>query len=133
MKTYFNLDSPQSEHLLADIKKGAAEERQIVHCPNGHLAVYRRLGELVLKVKHNNRDETIIWPWISGWVIHERLLADVRQRGLTGYQLRPPTVGFSDGGESKDYRELVVTGWAGVPRAASGIRLLHSCRACIWS
>src|SRR5262249_50388021 len=56
--TYFILESPRSERLLAEAPD---EQHEIVHCPNGHLKVYRRVGDLRLHVKHNQNDEKIVW------------------------------------------------------------------------
>ncbi|HET9408154.1 MAG TPA: hypothetical protein VFO39_13020 [Candidatus Sulfotelmatobacter sp.] len=120
---------------MADTMKGAPEEKhEILRCPitDEHLDGSRRVSELALQVKHNHTDESIIWAWVDGCVIHQRLLEEFAKREFSGYRLRPATVRFRDGAISKDYRELVVTGWAGVARPESGIRIVKSCRVCHW-
>jgi hypothetical protein len=125
--TYFILEGSDNERLRADTPN---EEYEIVRCPNGHMSVYRRIGDLALRVKHNKRDERIIWAWISGCVFHKSILAEFDRQGFTGYRLRPATVRFRDGTVSDQYQELVVTGWAGVARAESGIRPTIKCERC---
>jgi len=135
MITYFNLHAPESAHLRADEMEGApTEERQILRCQasSDHLAGRRRLRDLALQVRHNKRDELIIWPWISGCLIHDRLLAEFKRHELTGYRVRDARVRFRDGVVSRDYRELQVTGWGGVARPESGIRIVKCCQACRW-
>lgn len=105
--TYFNLAEPDNERLLADAPN---EKHEIVRCPKGHLAVYRRIDDLALEVKHTKREERIIWKWISGCVFHESILAEFERDGIAGYRLRPASVKFKDGPVSYEYRELIVTG-----------------------
>jgi hypothetical protein len=132
MVTYFNLQAPDSDRLLADHMEGTPAY-EIEHCSRGHLAVYRRISDLALQLKHDNRDETMVWPWFSGGcVIHEQLLTKFEEQKFTGYRLRPATVRFRDGARSRDYREVVVTGWAGIARPESGIQVLEKCPACAW-
>jgi len=133
MVTYFNLGAPDSDGLRADHMEGAPDEKEIVHCPRGHVAVYRRTSDLALQLKHSKRNETVIWPWTSGdCVVHKRLLAEFEQHQLTGYRLRTAIVRSRDGVVSRDYCELIVTGWAGVARPESGIRIIERCPACPW-
>jgi hypothetical protein len=135
MITYFNLHAPSSEHLLAYHLEGAERHDEVIPCPisTDHFDGRRRVNNLALEVKHNKRDEQIIWPWIPGGVVvHKQLLAEFKRHGFTGYRLKSATVRFRDGVISQDYRELVVTGWAGVARPESGIRIVESCPACHW-
>jgi hypothetical protein len=129
MVTYFNLHSLDNERLPADAPN---QEHRILRCSAGHLDVNRRVSDLAVEVKHNNRGEAIIWAWISGCLVHERLLEEFRRRELTGYRVRDASVRFRDRLVSAEYRELIVTGWAGVARPESGIRVVKSCRTCHW-
>jgi hypothetical protein len=135
MITYFNLHRPETERFFADDMQGApTEERRTRWCTAGtrHLAENRRVSDLALEVKHNDRNEIIIWPWLGTCVLHKRLVTEFSRHKLTGYRLREATIRFRDGVVSSDYRELVVTGWAGVARPESGVRVLKSCPACRW-
>jgi hypothetical protein len=135
MVTYFNLHAPSSEGLLAHYLEGSQVKNEVIPCriSSEHLDGRRRVSDLALEVKHDKRDEQIIWPWIPETVvIHKRLLAEFKSRSITGYRLKPATVRFRDGGISRDYMELVVTGWAGTARPESGIQVVESCPACHW-
>jgi hypothetical protein len=63
-------------------------------------------------------------------VVHNSITTEFRNRGFTGYRLRPATVRFRDGTVSQEYSELLVTGWAGIARPECGIRLAESCPGC---
>src|SRR5690349_11849317 len=124
MNTYFHLGSSRDHRLLADRPKSAPKpQSDIRRCPltTDHVDGSRRLSELVLAVSHNDQDQSMIWSWMSECLIHEQLLAILRAANLTGYRTRPATVRFGNGVISKEYRELVVTGWGGVAPPESGI------------
>jgi hypothetical protein len=82
------------------------------------------------EVKHNRAEEEIIWSWLSGFVVHEKVLEGFNREGFTGYRVNPAKVRFRDGSISTEYREFIVTGWAGIATPQSGVRLLKSCSAC---
>ena len=64
------------------------------------------------------------------FAIHERLLEEFEKEGFTGYRVKPATVRFRDGLTSTEYRELIVTGWAGIALPESGVQLVQSCAGC---
>jgi len=130
MAEYSKFSHAESERLLADEEPMC--EREISPCPvsTEHNARVRRIGDLLLQVKHNKRDELIIWSWTSDYVVHESLLAEFDKREFSGYQLRPATVRFRDGFVSNDYREVIVVGWGGHARPESGIQLIEKCPGC---
>jgi len=72
----------------------------------------------------------MIWGWTGGCAVHESLLAEYEQEGFTGYRTKPATILFRDGQESNEYREFIVTGWAGVASRESGVQLLEECPGC---
>jgi hypothetical protein len=90
----------------------------------------RRWNEIFVQVRHNKREETIIWT-IGDRVMHERLLSEFEGQGFTGYRPLPAKVRFRDGSVSQEYREFIVTGWAGVAHPESGMRLVEICPACL--
>lgn len=132
MPTYFNLHWPKSERLMGENQSYA--NREDTECPitTEHIDGSRRVGPLSVRLAHNLRDETMIWCWIEGLVIHRRLLTEFEQHRLTGFRTQPAAVRFSDNSISNDYLEFVVTGWAGLARQESGIQLRDSCPACHW-
>ena len=132
MVTYFNLASPYSERLMADTE--IEEETEYRACPitTKHNDGHRRISQLALTLKHNRRDETMIWCWVEGLVIHEKVLDGFKQQGFTGYRTRASTVRFRDGKLSNEYQEFIVTGWAGIATPESGVRVKRGCSACHW-
>ncbi len=131
MPECFNLRGPESERLLAGDEP--PREQVVLHCPISleHNGGRREVGELMLQLKHNKRDQWIIKDWMGNRVVHESLLAEFDRRGFTGYRLLPSTVRFRDGSVSSEYRELVVVGWGGHARPESGIRLREECPGCL--
>ena len=133
MIEYFRLAQPESDRLYASTigeRRLEAQACSIVRGIGKHSAVRRRWGaQLALEVRHNDRDQWLI-PQMEGMVAHARLLAEFEKRGFTGYRLIPASVRFRDGYVSKDYSELVVTGWAGVSPPESGIVVTNACTNC---
>ncbi|MBV8436931.1 MAG: hypothetical protein JOY95_05395 [Silvibacterium sp.] len=101
-------------------------------CPAGgkHGKTCRRIGDLHHVVKHNDRQEHMIWGGVIA--VHEGVVERLEREGFSGFRTRPARVTFLDGGTSDEYREFTVTGWAGVVRPESGMRLLDSCPGCLW-
>lgn len=132
MIKYFNFTYPRAERLMADFNK-CFGERETIPCPlsSVHDGGNRRISPLYLEVKHNQRDELIIWAWGQGCAIHEQLLEEFKGEGFSGYRVRPATVSFSDGTVSTEYREFIITGWAGVAAPESGVRLMKNCPGCL--
>jgi hypothetical protein len=112
--------------------KSLREEQPDSQCliSTEHKLGRRRIGPLSLEVKHNRREEQIIWLWLGGLVVHEQLLDAFQEQGFTGYRANPATVRFRDGVISTEYLEFIVTGWAGIASPESGIRLVESCPGC---
>ena len=128
MNLYFNMTHPDSERLIAEVKNSYGEGRRC-SVTTEHRGGFPRIGPLFLQVKHDRRDEQIICGWWD-FVIHESLLEEFEKEGFTGYQVKPATVRFRDGSETTDYREFVVTGWAGIASPGSGVQLVQSCNGC---
>jgi hypothetical protein len=88
--------------------------------------------ELDVVVKHNKRDHMMIWAGVpEKCFVHIRLLEEIGSAGFTGFSSQLATVRFRDGFLSNEYRRLVVTGWGGLARPESGIRLVEHCPGCI--
>jgi hypothetical protein len=131
MIPYFNFTYPWAERLMADCNKSFGE-RETFSCPISptHNDGDRRISPLYLEVKHNRRDEQIIWG--GGCAIHESILAEFEKESFTGYRVKPATVRFQDGTVSEEYHEFIVTGWAGVMSPESGVHVVKSCPGCHW-
>jgi hypothetical protein len=132
MIEYFELAGSDSHHLSATDTDQNPNE--VTLCPattgwNQHRCS-RRVADLELEVRHTRHDEWIVAAFCQGLVMHARLLEEFEKRSLTGYRLRPATVRFRDGSLSREYSQLVVTGWAGVAPPESGIELIEACGQC---
>jgi hypothetical protein len=126
---YFELMAPDTERLWADHNKSSGERTEMSCSVNPqHRKLSYRTTPLYLEVKHNSRQEHMIWAWDVA--IHNELAEKFREEGFTGYQLKPAVVRFRDGRTSSEYQELVVTGWAGSASAASGMTLIETCPGC---
>jgi len=130
MTTYYILEDPASRTLEAHEAEDVPAKLEWWQCPlNRDHKGWRRLSDLALEVHHRKHDETLIAYGMKR-VIHTSLAEQFEKHGLNGYRLRPATVRFRDGILSKEYLQLIVTGWAGVARPESGIRLIEGCTAC---
>jgi hypothetical protein len=81
MVVYFNLRGPDSEQLLGDDESYGNRESRPCPITNEHVDFSRRIGPMRVKLKHNRRDEQMIWCWVFGTVIHEALLAEFKNKG----------------------------------------------------
>jgi hypothetical protein len=131
VKNCFALCSPDSDRLIGSARQGSWLDVDRRICPDNprHMPGTRRWNKILVEVSHNKREETIIWT-IGDFLIHQSLLAEFQRKGFTGYLPLPARVRFRDGSESDQYREIIVTGWAGVAHPDSGIRLVEVCPAC---
>ena len=131
MKKCFKLSAPDSDTLIGAALRGSWLDLERRTCPIDpvHIPGARLWNNILVKVAHNQRDESIIWT-IGDCLIHETLLTEFERMGFTGYQSLPATVRFRNGSTSDQYRELIVTGWAGTVHPESGIQHVHACPAC---
>jgi len=128
---FFQWQGIYSKELTPDFEREyRAKERHLV-CPlkTEHREL-RRPGPLHHFVGHNDRNQQIIWG--EDIAVHESVVANFEKEGFTGFRTKPAKVTFQDGQTSDEYLEFIVTGWAGVVRPESGMRLLESCSACPW-
>jgi hypothetical protein len=132
MIEYFELEGSPSRHLSATDVVENPNELTLCSVTSGwnqHRSS-RRVADLKLEVKHNLHDQRIIAALCQGLVMHVSVLEKFERRKITGYRLRPATVRFRDGSISRDYSQLMVTGWAGIAPPESGIELIEACGEC---
>ena len=130
---FWFLDLPKSERLFGVSEGELRSQVTMGVCPVDpyHRRVKRTWQPLDVEVKHNKRDETMIWVGTpSRILVHESILNDLQKLGFSGHHPMPATIRFRDGSQSYEYSELVVTGWGGVAPEASGIRITQECPAC---
>jgi hypothetical protein len=128
---FFQFEGRYSGDLLVDSAKQQNQWRY-ESCPIGgnHGRRGYRVGELHYYLKHNRRNEHIIWG--GDIAIHASVLENFASEGFTGFRTKPAKITFLDGETSDEYREFIVTGWAGAVQPESGMRLLDSCAGCLW-
>ena len=133
MPEYYLLAPPDSTAPLAE-QIAEAADWEISVCPTAdylHFDGHRLKSNLTVKVSHNRKNVLLIWAWLRGRpLIHEKLIEELEAMGATGYRLKPGSVRFQDGSVSNEYRELVVTGWAGVASPDSGLKPIERCLDC---
>ncbi len=129
---YYFIEPVYSDRFYGDGNESYSQ-RETIPCPitREHLDGSRRVGPLHMRLHHNDRREWIIWS-VAGLVIHQDILEDFEKAQFTGFLTQPATVQFKDGTMSHDYREFIVTGWAGIARPESGIKVCVDCSACHW-
>jgi hypothetical protein len=128
---FFQIEALRGGDLGVDFAKEISQWRY-ESCPAGgkHGKRRRRLGGLHYHLNHNHRDEHILWG--SSIAVHSSVVERFEREGFTGFCTKPAKVTFLDGETSDEYREFIVTGWAGVARPESGMKLLDSCPGCFW-
>lgn len=129
---YYYIEPVYSDRFYGD-GNDSYSQRETIHCPitREHLDGSRRVGPLNLKVHHNDRSEWIIWS-VAGLVVHQDMLEEFGKEKFSGFRTEPATVQFKDGTISREYREFIVTGWAGIAKPESGVKVRQDCPACHW-
>lgn len=98
-------DDPSKYDLLADF--GASlKQREYTACPAGgnHGKSGRRIGPLHYVVKHNDRQEHMIWG--SQIAVHESVVQRLEREGFSGFRTQAAKVTFLDG-ETSDHEMQV--------------------------
>lgn len=128
---FYQLQATYKRELMVDFEK-ESEQREYIPCPSGreHKGRLRRIGSLHNFVKHNDRNEKIIWG--LDVAVHESVIEQFEKEGFTGFRTKPAEITFQDSQTSDEYREFIVTGWAGVVRPESGMRVLETCTGSKW-
>ena len=76
--------------------------------------------------------QDFVWTWQSECLVQDDVLKLFKASGLTGYEVKPVKARFNRASERECPRlwEIIVTGWAGLASAESGIKLVERCNAC---
>lgn len=129
---FWRLDSPSNDRKLAEWDPTVEQQSVVCSAHPGHQRAGRRLGPLRVVLPSDIRDD-VIWTWYSECLVQESVLKLLAREGITGYSTREVRVERKSGaGGLPPLSELVVTGWGGVARPSSGIRLdpTRSCPSC---
>ena len=125
---FYHLDHPANDHhRLAEWDHDAMEgDHKIVYCPvnPGH----QRAGGPRLKDLNVTLPKPVpqdfVWTWYSECLIQDHVLEMFRKEGFTGFDVKPVTARFAKSGlAAPKLWEFVLTGWGGMARPESGIRL----------
>lgn len=129
---YYYIESIYSDRFYGDGNESYSN-REHTPCTitRKHLDGSHRVGQLNLQMHHNDRREWIIWS-MAGTVIRQDMLKEFDKEKFSGFRTEPATVRFRDGTISQDYREFIITGWAGIARPESGVKIRQDCPGCHW-
>ena len=130
---FWNLESPSSTREQANWDDGMDWERIVCPVNPGHQRAGKRITDLHIVVPSHGISDFIRTPVLSYCVIRDQVMRLFRKEGITGFVVKPVKVQCSRTDEAPPILwELVVTGWAGMAKPASGVRLDESasCREC---
>jgi len=129
---FWHLAHPNSTVRNAEWMPGEIELEKVV-CPieKGHQRGGKRLTNLSIALR-GGAVEDFVWTWLSECLLQERVLELFRTNGFTGFDVKPVKAKFKHASDHDPPRlsELIVTGWAGMASAESGIKLTKECPAC---
>lgn len=129
---FWHLASPDSTTRYAEWVPGEIETEKII-CPTsaGHRRGGRRLTSLSVALRGAGVED-FVWTWYSECLVQDHVLDLFRRSGFTGFDVKPVKAKFKRCSETEPPRlwELIVTGWAGMATAESGVKLVEHCDVC---
>jgi hypothetical protein len=128
---FWSLSPPRSTALLAEWDDAVELESIVCSQIPGHQRAGRRVTPLTVVIKRPVITD-FVWTWFSECLVTTKVLDVFRQAGLSGFETREAQARYKrpSMGSPPDLRELVVTGWAGIAPASSGIVLREACPSC---
>jgi hypothetical protein len=131
MNAAFWLLSPPRNQQRATVAGDTKFEE--ITCPSddGHLRAGRRLGDLRVTVDPAGFKD-VTWTWSHDMLASERLLDVFLKHRITGFEIRPVTVSYSERSPAKRpaMHELIITGWGGMASTAAKLTVAESCPVC---
>lgn len=122
--------SPPETSARAELDEGVGFEP--VFCPldPGHRRSGKRIGDLEVVLPDGAGD--FVWTWYRDLLVQESALEILTNADLTGFVTRPVTARYKRKTITPRMWEIVITGWGGMARPESGVRLdaEQSCDAC---
>jgi hypothetical protein len=123
-----------SKYLAEWNNEEMADALESVFCSadEGHRHGGSRLSDLSL-ILPDTEVQDFVWTWQSECLVTENTLEWLHANGFTGFEVKPVRAKFRKSKKSPPVLwELIVTGWAGLAKAESGIGLdeSRSCRVC---
>jgi hypothetical protein len=131
-RQFWRLAKPHSTARYAEWARGEMDLEQVI-CPvnPGHRRGGKRLTNLSV-VLPGRTVEDFVWTWQTECLVQDHLLELFRKSGFTGFDVKPVKAAFKRASEQEPPRlwELIVTGWAGIASAESGVNLVERCNTC---
>jgi hypothetical protein len=131
-RQFWHLAHPDSTARNAEWVHGEMETEQVI-CPvnEGHRRGGKRLTDLSIALRGAGVED-FVWTWHSECLVQDHVLDLFRTNGFTGFDAKPVKAKFKRATEHEPPRlwELIITGWAGMASAESGIKLTDQCHAC---
>jgi len=120
---FWKLRTPKGgeERFTVDWDEGMDLEQIVCPVYPEHRRGGRRTTDLkVVLPKRQTFD--VMWTWHNECLLQQRALDALRQKGFTGFEVKPVEARFKRRAPSEPPRfwELVVTGWAGMASPESG-------------
>lgn len=129
---FWHLAHPDSTARNAEWVHGEMQTEQVI-CPvmEGHRRGGKRLTDLSIALRDADAED-FVWTWHSECLVQDHALDLFRTNGFTGFGVKPAKVKFQRARDHEPARlwELIITGWAGMASAESGIELTDQCHAC---
>jgi hypothetical protein len=132
VSSFWCLSGSESTARLAKWADDEVETERII-CPinDGHQRGGKRLTDLSVVLPHKSVED-FVWTWYSECLLQDHVLELFRSCGFSGFHVNPAAARYNRASRQTPPKlwEFVVTGWAGVAPAISGIRLKERCEAC---
>jgi hypothetical protein len=129
---FWHLAGPSSTKRYAEWIHGEMKSEQVI-CPinAGDRRGGKRLTDLSIALR-GGAVQDFVCTWYSEFLVQDHGLQLFKASGLSGYQVKPVRAKFKR--QSKQQPpilwEVIVTGWAGMAPAESGIKLVEQCPGC---
>jgi len=132
MQPFRLLTDDKDKDPVADWDEGV--ELEGIKCPvsPGHQRAGRRIGPLRITLRRGFVPD-LIWTWGSDLLITDFVRGLLEDHRLTGFSALPAEARFDEpdaGAPAPKLWEFQTTGWAGVARAESGVRLVERTPCC---
>ena len=129
---FWRLTNSDSTARYAEWVRGEVRLERVTCAANeGHRRGGKRLTNLSVALRGRGVED-FVWTWLSECLVQDRVLELFKASGFTGFDVKPVKAKFkrASAGDPPSLWELVVTGWAGMAPAETGIKLIEECRAC---
>ena len=130
LNTIFILKSPNNSNFLGEYHSSVSFNT--INCLKkpGHQRAGKRVGQLSISLPERAMKHSFAWTWYSDFLVSETVIRKFISSSLTGFETQPVEVWRKGVLIDHDFKQLIITGWGGIARKESGVRLLEECPAC---